>query len=105
MLGELFERIKVVVEKHGDIALQGRKAKDAVGEVDMYSFSYREVDVWISARCFSAQAAYDLARGVHPRANLHSHRCRAGRAIIRTPIGFKVSKGDLSISGALGAGI
>jgi hypothetical protein len=91
------------VEEHGDIAPHGRKVDDAARAQDMYGFTDREVDAWLSARCFSAQTAYDLSREgfSHEQTSILTD---AWLGNYKDPIGFKVSKGDLSISGALEAG-
>jgi hypothetical protein len=36
--GRIFEKIKAVVEQHGDIAPLGRNAEDAARKWDMYGF-------------------------------------------------------------------
>ncbi len=103
MPGENVEEVRAVVERHGDLALQGRKAEDVAREWDMYGFSARAVEAWLSARCFSPKAAYDLAReGFSPEQA--SILTDAGPGNYTDTVGFKVSKGDLSISGALAAG-
>jgi hypothetical protein len=38
MPGEIFEKIKAVVEQHGDIAPLGRNAEDAARKWDTYGF-------------------------------------------------------------------
>lgn len=85
--------IRDVIERHGHFA-HGGNPDDAAEAWAEAGFEAREVDEWLSARCFNPSAARDLADvGVTP--DLAQMKTSAGAGDYVDTVGFKVSDSDL----------
>lgn len=85
--------IRSVVESHGHFAHLGEPEDTAEAWAEV-GFDGHEVDEWLRARCFSPNAARDLAEaGVS--AEVARTRTEAGAGDYVDTVGFKVSVGDL----------
>ena len=50
-----------IIKSHGDFAYGINKPEDIAIEWDDWDFTPEQVDAWLSARCFTPEAAHDLA--------------------------------------------
>jgi hypothetical protein len=85
--------IREVIERHGHFA-HGGNPDDAAETWAECGFEAHEVDEWLLARCYSPDAARDLAdAGV--TAEMARMKTGAGAGDFVDTVGFKVSDGDL----------
>lgn len=98
--GELLARACEVIEQHGAEALRGASTREAARAwIDAGFEDAEEIDEWLSARCFGAESAKRLEiAGITPEQA--AARTTAGSHDYEETIGYKVTKGDLSLGEA-----
>lgn len=90
--------IRDVIEEHGHFA-HGGVVDEAVEAWSEGGFEAHEVAEWLAARCFSPEAAREMAdAGITPQ--MAAMRTGAGANSFVDTVGFKVADGDLEVDEA-----
>jgi hypothetical protein len=85
--------IRAVIESHGHFAHSGDPDGTARAWAEL-GFEAREVDQWLSARCFDPNAARSLAAVGVDTADARM-KTEAGAGDYTDTVGFKASAGDI----------
>jgi hypothetical protein len=91
---ERHDQIERVLWQHRDFACGLSHPSSVADAWTSLGFTAAEVDAWLNARCFDADAANALRRGGYTP-KLAAERTDRGLGAYEDTIGFKVSNGDL----------
>ncbi|HYE15380.1 MAG TPA: hypothetical protein VD968_13110 [Pyrinomonadaceae bacterium] len=97
---EVLRDMEAALGRHGGEATRGCEAEEVAREWLAAGFDdAEEVGDWLAARCFDAEGARALEdAGLTPEQA--AVRTRAGRGDYEDTVGFKVTRGDLSLEEA-----